>query len=737
MRSSPVWLAFSWVVGGLAVACVELWALGSARPSLVWTVSSLFMGLGLVCGAFIALVEYALRAARARGLVAAASRALVVLPGLAWASAHLFDGGMASTLPGASLGHIWVPALGFAGVAVALVIAGRMARTRAGGLVACALALLSLAVVEYGNRGFLVREYADVHAFLTLASVLLAGAAVYLGARAAATVSAPTSATIDGWPASVRAFLFTRRARLAALALAGALAVSVVLAILWGLSARADRWTVATRGMHARQLARVLRDALDLDGDGYARALGGGDCDDRDARTNPAAEDTPGDGRDQDCDGADAELATAVEDADTLADRRRALDAWLAGPEVSALVARVRGYHILIISVDALRADLLEPTAENRAELPNLVALAGDARWFARAFAPASGTDYSLGSLLTGRVDPYVPMDTTLIEALAALGYATHAVLPREVMRWAGAPLITRGFASHDVVITDKVARDVGSHSSSAEITALCLASLDARRAARPGARTLSWLHYFDVHEHHQLGRADLESSGVALDPNPDKRARYRAVARIVDRELGRLKTELEARGLWHETVVILLSDHGEGLGEDARLPDTHGRFVYNPLVHVPLAIRVPGLPPARIDAPVSLIDVAPTVLALLGHAPLPGMHGRSLLPWLLDDDSPGPASERARSVPIPLNETEQHGVIDWPYKLMMRPGDNLVELYDLVADFAEAHDLSADRPELVQRLRTVYRDLPPVLVDRSLKARKRRDQIARPGNRP
>jgi arylsulfatase A-like enzyme len=172
----------------------------------------------------------------------------------------------------------------------------------------------------------------------------------------------------------------------------------------------------------------------------------------------------------------------------------------------------------------------------------------------------------------------------------------------------------------------------------------------------------------------------------------------------------------------------VFVSDHGEGLGEDPRLPDNHGRVLYNPLIHVPLAIRLPGQPGRTVDDPVSVLDVTPTLLTLAGATIPAGADGRSLLPYLL----PGaPPELRSPSRPLVLNESEQVGVIAWPYKLMVRPNDNLTELYDLEQDFAEQHDLSASAPRRVGELMQYYHAAPPVNLDRTARGRRLRERAA------
>ena len=73
---------------------------------------------------------------------------------------------------------------------------------------------------------------------------------------------------------------------------------------------------------------------------------------------------------------------------------------------------------------------------------------------------------------------------------------------------------------------------------------------------------------------------------------------RYRALLFNIDRAVGRLLDDLEKRGVLDKTIIVFASDHGESLGDDPRLPATHGQVAYAPLVHIPLAIKIPGVTP-------------------------------------------------------------------------------------------------------------------------------------------
>ncbi len=694
--------------GAAVVATVELCALGSARPALLLSVLSLLAGLGLACGLAMGLAELAVSRLSLAPLPAALVRAAPALLPLGFAARHLFEGGSARSLPGADWGHLWVPLVGYAILATTLWLA-HLALSRRPGLRPLAAAALTALVVaaELANRRLFRSEYADLHAFLIVVTVVATG----LAGSLAWSWRHPRP-TAGPWPRRV------------AIGAAAAIALGLVPVLEFGLASKSDRALVATRGCHARHLARVNRQWLDLDGDGYAAVLGGGDCDDHDGAVNPAAIDLPGNGRDEDCDGADAVPPPPA--PATAAGYDQLLAGWLAGPEASGLLARTRDDSIVLILVDALRADLLEPTEANRRDYPRMFELIDQSVGYRRAFSPSAGTDVSVSGLLTGRYDPFVVIDTTLTEGMEATGRAVHAVLPREVLRWAGEVLLTRGLTSLDRLITDRVKRDVGSESTSAETSRLGLAFLD-----RAPERFFLWLHYLDVHEHNQIEDNDARLRAVlGDDPHPDRVTKYYATARLVDAAVGEILDGLHARGRWDHTIVILCADHGESLGEDPRLPDTHGRYVYNPLVHVPLFIRIPGVAPATIDRPVSLLDLTPTLFQLAG-APVPsGLDGHTLLPDLAGG---APAALADQTFPILIHESNQYGIIVWPYKLLHRPAENLTELYDLERDFAERDDLAEALPERVRELTGRYKTFPPMTIDRTRAALKKRNQLAKP----
>lgn len=291
-----------------------------------------------------------------------------------------------------------------------------------------------------------------------------------------------------------------------------------------------------------------------------------------------------------------------------------------------------KGFNVLLVTFDTVRADALGCYGEKNIRTPTIDALAARGVRFQRALAPTPITLPSHSTLMTG-LDPLshgvrnngtfqlAAEHTTLAERLAAVGYDTAAIVASFVLdaRYG----MAQGFAQYDDdVHVDGVAAGEGHfrERKAAQVTERALSWLGARDTTRP---FFLWTHYFDAHAPHQAP-APFALTGADADPSAPfsyelYRKRYLAEIAYADSELGRL-----LRGLGDEqlarTLVVFTADHGEGLGEHGEF--THSRLIYDSTMRVPLILSCPSLFSSASlvsDRVVGLVDVAPTVLELLG----------------------------------------------------------------------------------------------------------------------
>jgi len=295
-----------------------------------------------------------------------------------------------------------------------------------------------------------------------------------------------------------------------------------------------------------------------------------------------------------------------------------------------------RGFNVLLVTLDTVRADRLGPWGYEPARTPTLDALAASGIVWLDAVAPTPITLPSHASLMTGLAPPkhgvrdngsfrLAEEKRTLAETLAGAGYETGSFVGSFVLdRRFG---LGQGFATYDDDLGGGVAASGAFAERSAEaVTEGALEWLAGREGA--DAPFFLWVHYFDAHS--PYGPPAAFRTG---DP-------YDGEIAYVDAQLARLVSHLEASGQRDRTLIVVTADHGESLGEHGE--PSHSIFIYESTLHIPLILSSPGLysePRVVEDRVAGLVDVAPTLLSLLGVDGLPDADGVDLLAAPADPD--------------------------------------------------------------------------------------------------
>lgn len=335
---------------------------------------------------------------------------------------------------------------------------------------------------------------------------------------------------------------------------------------------------------------------------------------------------------------------------------------------------------VIVITVDALRAELLLGERYAR-HLPAMHALRDQSVSFDMARTPSPSTLVSLTSLFTGRYYSQLEWNKQgpendpiqfLPELLVSAGYRTLHIAnvksPERASRGFQREIRTEPIWARARTAMRTFVRELGRDTD---------------------GRLFAYMHLVEPHAPY-----------VAKKTGPLFQ-RYLAEVKNVDREIGRLISWLKQRGVWERTVLVLSADHGEAFGEHGK--NFHGFGNYEELVRVPLLIRVPGVTPRSVATPVSLIDVRPTLLDLIG-ANTPGTDmGQSLVPFLR-----GQNPELARPIVMDAGRRIQAMAFANGMKIIRDVPGQSVELYDLNTDPTEQRNLADEARDLNRYLGTM-----------------------------
>jgi arylsulfatase A-like enzyme/Tfp pilus assembly protein PilF len=372
--------------------------------------------------------------------------------------------------------------------------------------------------------------------------------------------------------------------------------------------------------------------------------------------------------------------------------------------------------NILLVTIDTLRPDHLGCYGYKQIRTPNLDALAREGVLFRQAYTSVPITLPSHAALLTGTFPTFNGMhdfsgnrlgnnQPTLATVLKASGYSTGAVVASAVLdsRFG----LNRGFDSYY---------------DNFDFSRVLETNLDAmeRPANQVIDHALQWLAAADSHKPFFLW-VHLYDPHYPYTPPAPFAAEYRerpydGEIAFADSQLGRLFDRLRRGGQLEKMLVVVSGDHGEGLGEHGE--KTHGFFVYDSTLHVPLLIKLPGSHSVRqVEAPVNLVDVMPTVLRAAGIAVPAQVQGKNLAA-LLRGQKEIPASPLYAETYLPRLH------FDWSELRSLQAGgyhfidSSKPELYEVGSDPGETRNLFAERPamgsELQRKLAEVIRQYTP-----------------------
>lgn len=474
-----------------------------------------------------------------------------------------------------------------------------------------------------------------------------------------------------------------RRVPRPAAALVAVVGIATALTLA-GATSSAARSAVVTRSTGAGVLLAQLQSLTDFDHDGAAYLPAFEDCGPFDPEIGPLVSEKAVDGIDSNCDGEDAPPQGLA----------------LEWPATGAVQLPGDKPDLVLITVDAWRADSTGFTGGTHEATPNLDAFAKQGVVFANAWSQDSGTAPALWSLMAGKTPfqtrleyskrfppPLAADQPTLAEQLTSGGYRTTARLCGEMFgkkHWG----IDRGFADF---------REVCGKRQGPLAASTVVEAQRALRALRAQKQPFFlWVHVFDPHRPY-VDHADLNR------PNSPW-GRYLEEVEYVDRSLVPLLEEL--RNGPRRTVVAITADHGENFGQHGN--DAHARTLYREVTHVPLVMWGTGISPERHESPVAVSDVNPTFLAL-AHLPTGESTMTSQATVLYGAK---PAADRLVFQENSYSRPRRHvkGLVGRGHHLIYDMTNSTWELYDLVADHEEKHDLVGTGLPIENELRATMR---------------------------
>jgi len=404
--------------------------------------------------------------------------------------------------------------------------------------------------------------------------------------------------------------------------------------------------------------------------------------------------------------------------------------------------------NVVLISIDTLRADVLGCYGGEEIKTPNIDAFADSGLLFQHAYSQSPWTLVSIGSFMTGQYPTVNGLDRalkrldskreTISDAFHNAGYATVAVTTNgwnkpnfgmdqgfQDYRYQGDDFWTIHYASllwyrvalKFVKYIEPEFKDrLNQPNSARSVTQEAITALNQYK----NDSFFLWVHYIDPHDpyspprhliRHKLrnydgryrfssGPATEMRKGVMLKPEERRHVKDLYLGDVVysDRQVGLLFKAIKDLGLDENTIVVLISDHGEEFWEHDGI--THGHTLYNEVMHVPFIISWPEqIPAGVVDQQIALLDLKPTLLSLCGIDAQDVQQGIDLSTIIADRDTILP--ERNFFAEGLVYFEEKKGIFDGTFKYIVSEVSKRRELYDLGRDPQERHNLLLENPDL------------------------------------
>ena len=364
-----------------------------------------------------------------------------------------------------------------------------------------------------------------------------------------------------------------------------------------------------------------------------------------------------------------------------------------ASASVSASAAapqKRKPLNVLLITIDSMRADM--PWQGYDKEIaPNLTKLAGESVVYERAYTISSYTAKSVGGMLAGRWPSTLYRGPTFFTAYSKANLFFPELLQQQGVHTMGGQAhlyfdrgknLRQGFDEWRLVpgLTWNATTDES-------VTSQKMTPMAIEMLSDVGDKPFfMWLHYMDPHDKYQ----QHEES-----PNFGRKARnhYDSEIFYTDLWVQKLLDHCRQQPWWKDTVLIVSADHGEAFGEHKMWK--HAFALWEVLTHVPLMFTIPGVKPRRIQARRSQIDLAPTIMDLLGREPDPSFVGKSMVPELFGAE-PDDREPILLDLPADTYNPPTRAAIKGDYKLLEDPGPKY-KLFNLKDDPGENRDLSGD----------------------------------------